>query len=172
MVARRRAARLAALLLGALVSVPAGVRAVRAGPRDGEGMGAATLQRGRVTTPSGASFDVEVVTDPESRARGLKYRTLVPRGTGMIFVFPAAGRHRFWMYECRMSIDILWIDPQRRVIKIAEKVPPCAELPCPDYGPAEDDLYVLEIGPGEASASRVRVGDRLTLLFETPPRPS
>jgi uncharacterized membrane protein (UPF0127 family) len=130
------------------------------------------LERGRVVTPSGRSFDVEVVADPPLRERGLKYRASVPEGSGMLFVFPVAGRHRFWMYECRTALDIIWIDAHRRIVHVAPSLQPCAKLPCPDYGPEDEALYVLEVGPGVAARAGIKQGQTVTLLFAHPPNPS
>lgn len=137
-------------------------------------LGSGGLKRGLVETPSGKRFDVEVVADPRSREHGLKSRSSVLPGTGMLFVFPAPGRHRFWMYECLTSLDILWLDAGRRVVHIEERLQACPGPPerCPGYGPSSEALYVLELGPGVASASKIHTGDRLTLLFSEPPNPT
>lgn len=130
-----------------------------------------SLERGRVETPSGSRFDVEVVSDERARGQGLKYRSSVPPGTGMLFVFPAPGPYRFWMYECLTALDIIWLDAQRRVVHVAERLPPCRAQPCLDYGPDKDALYVLEVGPGVAAKAGIRTGVTLTLLFADPPHP-
>ena len=170
-----RGAAAAVALSGALISPPRVVPAP-APPVRAE-MTTTALARGRVTTRSGASFDVEVVSDPRSREQGMMHRKSVPDGTGMLFVFPAPGRHRFWMCECLTALDIIWMDAKRRVIAIEEKLPPCTvvpctALPCPDYGPDEDALYVLEVGPGVASKAGIRRGETLGILFAEPPKPT
>ena len=90
----------------------------------------------------------------------------------MLFVFPRPGRHRFWMHECLISLDILWLDAQGKVIHIEPSLPVCRSLPCPDYGPDLDALYVLELGAGVAGQAGIRLGDRLEMLFAEPPNPS
>lgn len=136
------------------------------------GAAARPFQRGRVLTPSGRSFDVEVVSDGASRERGLKYRTFLPEDAGMLFVFPAPGRHAFWMYECRMSLDIIWLDAGRKVVHIARALPPCEVLPCPNFSPDQEALYVLEVGPGVAKRAGIQLGSTLSLLFASAPDPT
>ena len=51
----------------------------------------------RVVLSNGSSIGVEVVADPESRARGLMYRPSLAEGRGMLFLFPAPDVHSFWM---------------------------------------------------------------------------
>src|SRR5689334_22115975 len=52
----------------------------------------------RIATPGG-SVDValEVADTPETRARGLMYRTSLADGHGMLFVFDEDEDHEFWM---------------------------------------------------------------------------
>lgn len=132
---------------------------------------AARTGRGRVIVPGGRAFAVEVVQDPESRARGLQNRPALPPDQGMVFVFPAPGRHRFWMYQCLIPLDIIWMDATRTVVHVEENLPICEAEPCPDYGPDKNALYVLELGAGVAKGAGVRPGVRLTILFDRPPDP-
>ena len=132
----------------------------------------AALARGQVRIPSGKSFDVEVVQDPRARQRGLQHRARLDPGEGMLFVFPRPAKERFWMYECLIPLDILWLDAAGRVIHIENALPICSALPCPDYGPDQDALYVLELGAGVAARSGLAVGQRLEILFADPPHPT
>src|SRR5207237_991481 len=132
----------------------------------------ASFLRGRVLVPGGKSFDVEVVQDDASRQRGLQHRDRLAPGEGMVFVFPEPARHRFWMSECLIPLDIIWLDANRTVIYVGENLPICAKQPCPDYGPDADSLYVLEVGAGVARRSGIDLGIRLTLLFDKPPNPT
>jgi len=127
--------------------------------------------RGRVIVPGGPTFAVEVVQDPVSRARGLQNRPALPPDQGMVFIFPAPGRHRFWMYECLIPLDIIWMDADKKVIHVGENLPFCQAEPCPDYAPDQDALFVLEVGAGIAKRSGIRPGMRLTILFDQTPHP-
>lgn len=140
-------------------------------PQAPESEPAPRLGRGRVIVPGGREFAVEVVQDPESRTRGLQNRPALPQDQGMVFVFPAAGRHRFWMYKCLIPLDIIWLDASRTVVHLEENLPFCKAEPCPDYGPDKNALYVLELGAGVARGAGIRPGMRLTILFDQPPDP-
>lgn len=129
------------------------------------------IVRGRVRAPGGATFDVEVVQDPESRARGLQERARLPEGEGMVFAFSASGRHRFWMYKCRIPLDIVWLDAQGSVVAIENSLPVCAELPCKEYEPQADARFVLELGAGVAARRGIRKGTKLELVFSEPLNP-
>lgn len=115
----------------------------------------------RVVLPDGSSIAVEVVADPESRARGLMYRPSLAENRGMLFLFPAPDVHSFWMKDTLIPLDMIWLDPERRIIAIERDVPPCQADPCPSYGPSAEALYVLELAAGQAAAHRLERGDVL-----------
>jgi uncharacterized protein len=117
----------------------------------------------RVILPNGASIAVEVVADPESRARGLMYRPSLPADRGMLFLFPEPDVHSFWMKDTLIPLDMIWLDTERKVIAIERDVPPCQADPCPSYGPEARALYVLELAGGQAAAHRIERGDVLEL---------
>ena len=122
--------------------------------------------------PGGRTFAVEVVQDPRSRARGLMNRPSLPPDQGMVFLFPAPGRHRFWMFGCLIPLDIIGLDADKNVVHVAENLPICKAEPCPGYGPDRDSLFVLELGAGVAKQAGIRPGIRLTILFDHQPNPS
>ena len=115
----------------------------------------------RVILPNGSSIVVEVVSDPESRARGLMYRPSLAENRGMLFLFPAPDVHSFWMKDTLIPLDMIWLDTERRIIAIERDVPPCQADPCPSYGPSVEALYVLELAAGQAAAHRLERGDIL-----------
>jgi uncharacterized membrane protein (UPF0127 family) len=65
----------------------------------------------------GRAFDLEVVADPESRAQGLMHRESIDEHGGMLFIFPdnEVKVQSFWMKNCLVDIDIIYLDPHGRV---------------------------------------------------------
>lgn len=129
--------------------------------------GAATprLPSSTVTTPSGDVIVLELALDPQTRARGMMGRREAPSGTGMLFVFDHAERHSFWMFQCLISLDIIWLDEFGTVVHVGESLPPCkgAAETCPMYGPDRNARYVLEIAGGTARGLGIVPGARLLL---------
>jgi uncharacterized membrane protein (UPF0127 family) len=157
---------------GRAEAAPAPSPAPTAAPATPPETGAAPrIGRGRVLTPAGRTFAVEVVQDPESRARGLQNRPALPPDQGMVFVFPVPGHHKFWMFKCLIPLDIIWLDAGKNVIHLEENLPYCKAEPCPDYGPDRDALFVLELGAGVVKQAGIRPGTHLTILFDHPPDP-
>jgi uncharacterized protein len=122
----------------------------------------------KIYLPSGASVTAELALTDAERAKGLMFRTKLLADQGMLFVFDQEGLHAFWMKNTLIPLDMLWLDPDRRVVHIERDVPPCKADPCPSYGPARPALYVLELEAGAAARLGLKAGDRLD--FSLPKR--
>lgn len=115
--------------------------------------------------PSGAGFTLEIADNSESRARGYMFRERIGVHEGMLFVFEEDDLHGFWMKNCKVALDIIWLDAGLRVVDIAHE-----REPCPDDGecwqilPMRAARYVLEVAAGTARREGLRRGDQLVLL--------
>lgn len=117
--------------------------------------------------PSGHEFTLEVAADDPSRQRGYMGREKVGAREGMIFVFDGAARHAFWMKNCRVPLDIVWLDANLRVVWVAERQKPCpAEGDCPSVAPPMEARYVLEFAAGTVAAEALKPGDSIVVLSE------
>jgi uncharacterized membrane protein (UPF0127 family) len=105
-------------------------------------------------------FRLAVVTTPEDQARGLGGVRVLPSDEGMLFWYPDDGVRCFWMKDMQISIDMVWLDAQRKVVHVQRNVAPgtypkqfCPETPA---------RYVLELNAGQAKAAGIRTGQTLT----------
>jgi uncharacterized membrane protein (UPF0127 family) len=114
-----------------------------------------------LTMPSGKVLQAEVMVKDEDRAMGLMFRPSLPLDRGLLFVFEELDFHGIWMKNCRFPIDIVWLDEERRVVHLAEAVPPCKADPCPVYQPMKKAAYVVEINAGQARREKATLGSRL-----------
>ncbi len=119
-----------------------------------------------LTLPSGKVLQVEVMVNDQDRAMGLMFRSSLPLDRGMLSVFENEDFHGFWMKNCKFPIDMVWLDHAKRVVHVAEAVPPCKADPCPTYSPLRRASYVVEMNAGQARREKVVVGS--TLSFELP----
>jgi len=111
-----------------------------------------------LTLPSGKVLQVEVMVDDQDRAMGLMFRPSLPLDRGMLFVFENEDFHGFWMKNCKFPIDMVWLDRDKRVVHVAEAVPPCKAEPCPTYSPLRRASYVVEMNAGQARREGAVVG--------------
>ncbi|RMD60960.1 MAG: DUF192 domain-containing protein [Planctomycetota bacterium] len=66
----------------------------------------------------GEPFKVEVALDPQTRYRGLSFRSHIGPDEGMLFVFPTPQRLAFVMRDCLVPIDIAFLDGAGRVLAV------------------------------------------------------
>jgi len=158
----RRVTGLALILLAALPWLP--------GPSPGLcGQDAPAVPT--ATFPDGHSFRLEVARTPEQRARGYMFREKVGPEEGMLFPFPTDDFHPFWMKNCRVSLDLIWLSETLAVVHLETEVPPCLHDPCPSYLPMRKARFVLEVKGGMAQKAGLRVGDPVRLEgVDFPPR--
>jgi len=116
--------------------------------------------------PSGKVLQVEVMVKDEDRAMGLMFRPSLPLDRGMLFVFEREDFHGIWMKNCRFPIDIVWLDGERKVVHVAEAVPPCKAEPCPVYSPLRRASYVVELNAGQARREQAALGTTLRFALE------
>ncbi len=63
----------------------------------------------------GHRFTLDLAVDDAARIQGLKGRTEIDAERGMLFVFTTSQVQSFWMADCLMDIDIIFVDPQGRI---------------------------------------------------------
>jgi uncharacterized membrane protein (UPF0127 family) len=124
-----------------------------------------------VVLPSGAEITAEVATDAPSRQRGYMFREHVGPREGMLFVFDTTAHHGFWMKNCKIALDMIWLDEQLRVVDVAHDRQPCPETgACPTIQPMRAARYVLELAAGGARREGLDIGDRISVLWEAQSR--
>ncbi|PIY17559.1 hypothetical protein CO112_00530 [Candidatus Dojkabacteria bacterium CG_4_9_14_3_um_filter_150_Dojkabacteria_WS6_41_13] len=123
-----------------------------------------------IQTPHGpVVFTSEVAQTDETRALGLMYRTQLDPYAGMYFIFKDDVQGGFWMKNCEIPLDLIFIDSENKIIDIRANVPPCKQLDptqttCPSYVPKAPYRTVLEVNGGTAKANNFSVGLTVTVL--------
>ena len=111
----------------------------------------------------GPSFSVELARTEPERRQGLMFRERLAPDAGMLFFMPGESDWTFWMRNTYLSLDMLFLDAQLRVVGIVERVPPLNDAP---RGCGVPSRFVLELGAGIAARHGIRRGTRFEL--ETP----
>jgi uncharacterized membrane protein (UPF0127 family) len=104
-------------------------------------------------------FTVELADTDPARNAGLMFRKSVPQGWGMLFDFKTEQPGlAFWMKNTLVSLDILFIKGDGRILRIAERTTPFSQDQIPAGGPAR---AVLELAAGESRRLGIKPGDRV-----------
>ncbi len=82
---------------------------------------------------------------------------------GMLF-FMGNGHHSFWMKNCIIPLDIIFIDSDLIITDIHHSCKPCANSTCDNYDGY--GKYVLEIEGGRCQNDDIQVGDSVSFIFQ------
>jgi len=110
------------------------------------------------------NIKVKVASKPDERKKGLSKQDSIPLDTGMFFVFENPGLYGIWMKDMKFAIDIIWIDEDKKIVDIAENVPPEPNKKDEEltiYRPRSSAKYVLEINAGLSSLNNLQIGDQV-----------
>ncbi len=113
-----------------------------------------------VMLPDGSTVHVELAKTEAERAYGLMGRTNLPQGRGMLFIHDSSAEYGYWMYHCKIGLDIVWMDAGHRIVELSPNTPPCKgkASTCPSYGGHATSLYVLELPVGSIKAHGLETG--------------
>ncbi|HVK79509.1 MAG TPA: DUF192 domain-containing protein, partial [Verrucomicrobiae bacterium] len=117
------------------------------------------LEQLTVETANGpVQFTVEIADDDRERNQGLMYRRSLADDRGMLFHFQEPEHASFWMRNTILSLDIIFIGTDGRILNIADHTTPYSEAPIPATGLTRG---VLEIRAGRAEELGIRPGDHV-----------
>ena len=101
-------------------------------------------------------FLVELARTPRQQEVGLMFRTSIPAGSGMLFVWPEPQQSAMWMKHCPVPEDMVFIGTDNRVMHIAEDTVPYSLANVDSGGLAK---ATLELQGGITARLGIRVGD-------------
>jgi uncharacterized membrane protein (UPF0127 family) len=120
---------------------------------------AASVQPLEIVTRSGVQvFSVEMATTEEEKTTGLMYRKELPDGKGMLFDFSPEQQISMWMKNTYISLDMIFIRADGRILRIAENTEPLSTKIISSGGLAKG---VLEVIAGTAQKYGIQPGDRV-----------
>jgi uncharacterized protein len=103
-------------------------------------------------------FTVELAVTEEQRERGLMFRRELPEGHGMLFKFEPDQVVAMWMHNTYISLDMIFIRSDGRIVRIAENTTPQSDRIISSGSPAHG---VLEVIAGTARKLGLAPGDRV-----------
>ncbi len=105
-----------------------------------------------------ASIDIEIAESRAEMSRGLMYRKRMADTQGMLFAFDQDAPRAFWMRNTYLSLDILYINSDRKIVSIYKRLVPLSDQSLPSKRPAQ---YVLEVVAGFCEKYGVKPGDSI-----------
>lgn len=125
---------------------------------------------------AGEIFKLEVAADALARAKGLSGRKKIDDDGGMIFVYPYEKRLSFWMIDCLVDIDIIFLDRRGRITARHEmKAEPLQqpgerrvdyERRLKRYSSRRPTQYAIELKAGSIKRLKLEDGQRIELDFK------
>ncbi|MGP9812870.1 DUF192 domain-containing protein [Rhodopseudomonas sp. NSM] len=120
---------------------------------------AAKMETLEIVTKTGVHvFSVEIATTEQERETGLMYRKQMPEGQGMLFDFRPEQPVSMWMKNTYISLDMIFIRADGRILRIAENTEPMSTKIIASGGPVTG---VLEVIGGTAKKLGIAAGDRV-----------
>lgn len=113
----------------------------------------------RVTITSGGkvhSFLVELATTSAQHSKGLMYRKYLGPEQGMLFIYRKPQRVSMWMKNTFIPLDMIFINSDGSIARIAERAVPHSETVIPSGGRVR---AVLEVRAGTADRLGLKPGD-------------
>lgn len=105
---------------------------------------------------------VEIADTKDKRSKGLGGREKLASDEGMLFIFPDAKKHSFWMKGLKFPLDFIWIN-DNKVVDIIKNVPSPTEgqkdEDLPIYLPITEVNRVLEVNAQTVDRMGIKVGD-------------
>ncbi len=117
-----------------------------------------------MVTAKGHRFVAEVAVTPLEQQKGLMGRKSMDKDHCMIFIYQEDGSHGIWMKNCFISLDVVWLSAEGRVVEMVADVPPCSPLrgdDCPAYGGTVPARHFVEFTVGTIKRIGLKKGDRI-----------
>jgi uncharacterized membrane protein (UPF0127 family) len=114
----------------------------------------------KIATPDARlhSFDVWLADDDEHRQLGLMYVRKLAPDAGMLFVYPNSFKVGMWMKNTLISLDMLFVDANGKVLQVVERTIPQS---LKTITATSEVLGVIELNAGTAERLRIRPGSRV-----------
>lgn len=103
-------------------------------------------------------YQLEYADTEPKRIKGLSGRDKLDQNNGVLFVFNQSSSQCIWMKDMKFSIDILWLDHDKKVTKHEENVSPDTY---PTSYCQRDTKYVIELNSGDIQKNDIRIGQQL-----------
>jgi uncharacterized membrane protein (UPF0127 family) len=113
-----------------------------------------------------ATIGAAVASTGTARGEGLMGRTSLQPDEGLLFVYRVAEPRTFWMKNCKIPLDIIYVADDGRVLSIVTAPPPdpkTSDVDLARYASPAPCRLVLEIAGGRGAQLGIKPGTRIGL---------
>ncbi len=110
-------------------------------------------------------FLAEVMSSPEQIEKGMMFRETMSKNFAMLFIFKEEAPRGFWMKNCHVHLDIIYLNRDKEIINIHHNVPPCKADPCRSYYSDKPAQYVVEIKGTLSKKLGLKPGDSFDFIL-------
>ena len=112
----------------------------------------------RVTLSVGIhQINTQVALTPEQHQIGLMYRTEMPQGEGMLFVFQSPSKQCFWMKNTNLPLTAAFVSDDGSIVNLEDMKPQTTDSHC-SLKPVR---YVLEMNQGWFARKGIKPGMKM-----------
>jgi uncharacterized membrane protein (UPF0127 family) len=126
---------------------------------------------------AGKPFTLKVACSDATRQRGLGGVTAIADDGGMLFIFPGSAMRRFWMKDCVVDMDIVFLDPLGFVTAVhtmtaeplrrADESEAAYEARLRGYSSVAPAQFAIELRKGRAAELGLKPAQRIPLDTRT-----
>lgn len=124
------------------------------------------LKKAKITPVSfpqhNLNIQAEVAKNAYQLAKGLMFRKSLDENNGMLFVFNDEKNRTFWMKNTKISLDLIFISKDKKIVDIKENFLPCLNISCPSYTSTQSAKYVLEVNAGFVEKNKIQIGEDIS----------
>jgi uncharacterized membrane protein (UPF0127 family) len=99
-----------------------------------------------------------VAATKQEQALGLMFRRSLPENAGMLFIYEEPQPAAMWMKNTLIPLDMVFIAPGGKVLRIETNTEPFSTKIIPSEGPIS---AVLELNAGQADKIGLKRGDKV-----------
>ena len=106
-------------------------------------------------------IDIEIADTEYKRQLGLMNRKSMEENEGMLFIFNEERFRSFWMLNTLISLDIMFVNKEKRIVTIHKNTTPLSQQSYPSSEPA---IYVVEVVGGFSDKNNILPGDKINWM--------
>jgi uncharacterized membrane protein (UPF0127 family) len=102
-------------------------------------------------------FDAKVAYTQDERDKGYAGIETIPNNQALILAYASDGKWPIWMKDMKVSIDIVWMSSDKKVVFITKNASPDGGEKAV-YVPSTNARYVIELPAGTVANDAIAVG--------------